>query len=248
MTDSTIDARRWWAKAILVGGVVAVCCVLIGALGVRIGLWPYGTGFTFLTGAAVLSALSVSLGAIAYLVCLGKGLRAERPGILIGIFIGAVILAQLWSQYSALSSFPVIHNISTDTLNPPTFDVLVAVREAEAANPLAYDAEVLAEQQKAAYPDVKTLNSTQTSEVLFVQTLAVFRDMGIEIVNENSSSGVIEGTDTTFWFGFKDDVVVRIQATASGSDVDIRSVSRVGRSDLGVNAKRINAILDALKE
>lgn len=247
MSEATIDERRWWAKAILVGGVVAICCLLIGSLGVRIGLWPYGTGFMFLTGGAVLAVISVFLGIIAYVVCLSQGLRAERSGILIGIFLGAIILGQLGVQYSTMTSVPVIHNISTDTLDPPTFDKLVAVREAEGANPLAYDAEVLAEQQQEAYPDVMTLASTQSTDQLFAQTLSVLQDLGIEVVNEDAAAGVIEATDTTFWFGFKDDVVVRIRDTANGSIVDVRSVSRVGRSDLGANAKRIRAILRGLE-
>jgi uncharacterized protein (DUF1499 family) len=146
-----------------------------------------------------------------------------------------------------MTSVPVIHNISTDTLDPPTFDKLVAVREAEGANPLVYDAEVLAEQQQEAYPDVMTLASTQSTDQLFAQTVSVLQDLGVEVVNEDAAAGVIEATDTTFWFGFKDDVVVRIRDTANGSIVDVRSVSRVGRSDLGANAKRIRAILRGLE-
>jgi uncharacterized protein (DUF1499 family) len=247
MTDSMIDDRRWWAKAILVGGVVAVCCVLVGAIGVRIGLWPYGTGFTFLTGGAVLSVMGLFLGIIAYVVCLRKGLRAERSGILIGILLSAVIFAQLGVQYSAVTSVPVIHNISTDTIEPPVFNKLIAVREAEGANPLAYDAEVLAAQQQAAYPEVKTLVSSQPTKVLFNQAMIVLQDLGLEIVNEDTAAGMIEATATTFWFGFKDDVVVRVRSTVNGSIVDVRSVSRVGQSDLGANAKRIRAILAGLE-
>jgi uncharacterized protein (DUF1499 family) len=247
MTDSMIDERRWWAKAILVGGVVAVCCVLVGAIGGRIGLWPYGTGFTFLTGGAVLSVMGLFLGIIAYVVCLRKGLRAERSGMLIGILLSAMILAQLGIQYSAVTSVPVIHNISTDTVEPPAFNKLVAIREAEGANPLAYDAEVLAEQQQAAYPEVKTLVSSQPTNVLFNQAMLVLQDLGLEIVNEDTAAGVIEATATTFWFGFKDDVVVRIRSTVDGSIVDVRSVSRVGQSDLGANAKRIRAILNGIE-
>ena len=247
MTDSMIDDRRWWAKAILVGGVVAVCCVLVGAIGVRIGLWPYGTGFTFLTGGAVLSVMGLFLGIIAYVVCLRKGLRAERSGILIGILLSAVILAQLGVQYSAVTSVPVIHNISTDTIEPPVFNKLIAIREAEGANPLAYDAEVLAAQQQAAYPEVKTLVSSRPTKVLFNQAMIVLQDLGLEIVNEDTAAGMIEATATTFWFGFKDDVVVRVRSTVNGSIVDVRSVSRVGQSDLGANAKRIRAILAGLE-
>ncbi|MEZ7819029.1 MAG: hypothetical protein ACI8RT_000184 [Candidatus Azotimanducaceae bacterium] len=247
MTDSMIDERRWWSKAILVGGVVAICCVLVGSIGVRIGLWPYGTGFMFLTGGAVLSVIGVFLGIIAYVVCLRQGLRAERSGILIGIVLGAVILAQLGAQYAAVAAVPMIHNISTDTAEPPIFNKLVAIREAEDANPLAYDAAVLAEQQQAAYPEVKTLVSSQPTNVSFNQAMLVLQDLGLEIVNEDTAAGVIEATATTFWFGFKDDVVVRIRSTATGSIVDVRSVSRVGQSDLGANAKRIREILNGIE-
>ena len=112
---------------------------------------------------------------------------------------------------------------------------------------MAYDAEVLAEQQQAAYPEVKTLVSSQPTNVLFNQAMLVLQDLGLEIVNEDTAAGVIEATATTFWFGFKDDVVVRIRSTVDGSIVDVRSVSRVGQSDLGANAKRIRAILNGIE-
>ncbi len=67
--------------------------------------------------------------------------------------------------------------------------------------------------------------------------------MGLELVNEAPQSGMIEATATTFWFGFKDDLVVRIRPSGTGSVVDVRSVSRVGVSDLGANARRIGEFL-----
>ena len=70
--------------------------------------------------------------------------------------------------------------------------------------------------------------------------------MGWEIVDANPGQGRIEATDATFWFGFKDDMVVRVAPTETGSRVDVRSLSRVGRSDVGTNAKRIRAFLARL--
>jgi uncharacterized protein (DUF1499 family) len=70
--------------------------------------------------------------------------------------------------------------------------------------------------------------------------------MGWQIVDANASEGRIEATDTTFWFGFKDDIVIRVAATSGGSRIDVRSVSRVGRSDVGTNAKRIRCYLKRL--
>jgi uncharacterized protein (DUF1499 family) len=75
----------------------------------------------------------------------------------------------------------------------------------------------------------------------------VLEDLGLEIVAVDEAAGRVEATATTFWFGFKDDVVVRVRSSGAGSVVDVRSVSRVGVSDLGANARRIGQILDGLR-
>ena len=239
--------KRWWAQAILIGGVIAVVCLPLGALGTKFGLWAFTGGFMLLAAGAVLATLASFLGVIAYIVALRKQLLAERPTLLIGIFLGVVVLAILGTQYSAASSVPPIHNISTDTENPPQFDKIVAIRSAAQANPLAYDAAALAPQQTAAYPWVKPLTLMAPVDEVVDRAEAVMRDMGLEIVSSNKTTGLVEATATTFWFGFKDDVAVRVQPAADGgTQVDLRSVSRVGQSDLGANAARIRGILKGL--
>jgi len=239
--------KRWWAQAILIGGVIAVVCLPLGALGTKFGLWAFTGGFMLLAAGAVLATLASFLGVIAYIVALRKQLLAERPTLLIGIFLGVVVLAILGTQYSAASSVPPIHNISTDTENPPQFDKIVAIRSAAQANPLAYDAAALAPQQTAAYPWVKPLTLMAPVDEVVDRAEAVMRDMGLEIVSSNKTTGLVEATATTFWFGFKDDVAVRVQPAADGgTQVDLRSVSRVGQSDLGANAARIGGILKGL--
>ena len=239
--------KRWWAQAILIGGVIAVVCLPLGALGTKFGLWAFTGGFMLLAAGAVLATLASFLGVIAYIVSLRKQLLAERPTLLIGIFLGVVVLAILGTQYSAASSVPPIHNISTDTENPPQFDKIVAIRSAAQANPLAYDAAALAPQQTAAYPWVKPLTLMAPVDEVVDRAEAVMRDMGLEIVSSNKTTGLVEATATTCWFGFKDDVAVRVQPAADGgTQVDLRSVSRVGQSDLGANAARIGEILKGL--
>ena len=239
--------KRWWAQAILIGGVIAVVCLPLGALGTKFGLWAFTGGFMLLAAGAVLATLASFLGVIAYIVSLRKQLLAERPTLLIGIFLGVVVLAILGTQYSAASSVPPIHNISTDTENPPQFDKIVAIRSAAQANPLAYDTAALAPQQTAAYPWVKPLTLMAPVDEVVDRAEAVMRDMGLEIVSSNKTTGLVEATATTFWFGFKDDVAVRVQPAADGgTQVDLRSVSRVGQSDLGANAARIGEILKGL--
>jgi len=77
----------------------------------------------------------------------------------------------------------------------------------------------------------------------------VVTEMGWEVVDANLDDGRVEATDTTRWFGFKDDVVIRLESGLADSTVlDMRSKSRVGRSDIGVNANRIRTFTAALNE
>ena len=123
----------------------------------------------------------------------------------------------------------------------------MAIRSAAQANPLAYDAEALAPQQTAAYPWVKPLTLMAPVDEVVDRAEAVLRGMGMEIVSVNKNTGLVEATAATFWFGFKDDVAVRVQAAADGGTrVDVRSISRVGQSDLGANAARIGDILNGI--
>lgn len=246
--DSETIKPRWWAQAILIGSIIAAVLLIISGVGTRFGIWEYTGGFTVASGGVLLASAAVFLGIVGYAVCLFKGFKAERASLLIGVLISALILGQAAMQMAALAAVPAIHNISTDTLDPPDFDTLVAVRQAEGANPLAYDAEVLADVQQQAYPWVKTLSLSDSPAIALNNAVTVLNDMGLEVVNVSVDLGIVEATDTTFWYGFKDDVVVRIRNadTGSGSIVDVRSVSRVGRSDLGLNAKRIGEVLSGL--
>ena len=110
-----------------------------------------------------------------------------------------------------------------------------------ATNPADYGGPEIAAQQHSAYPDIQPLALPIPNQQAFTQALQAAEAMGWAIVATNPVEGRIEATDTTFWFGFKDDIVVRIQPRGDGSRVDIRSVSRVGKSDVGTNAQRIRA-------
>jgi len=246
--EDDIEKPRWWAQAIMIGSIIGAVLLVMGGFGTRLGMWSYSGGFTVASGGVLLAAAGFFLGVIGYIVALRKGLKAERSNILIALVICTILLVQVGMQMNAVSSVPAIHNISTDTQDPPAFDALVAVREAEGANPLAYDASVLAQQQQQSYPWVQTLKVPTNPGIVLNQAVSVLEDLGLEVVNVSVEQGIAEATDTTFWFGFKDDVVVRVRENAEGGSlVDVRSVSRVGRSDLGVNAKRIGAILQGLR-
>src|SRR5207245_2074399 len=110
----------------------------------------------------------------------------------------------------------------------------------------AYGGPAVAAQQHRAYPDLRPVTLPEPPPRAFERALAVARAQGWEIVESSPAEGRIEATDTTRWFGFKDDVVVRVRPEGAGSRVDVRSLSRVGRSDVGKNAARLRAYLRAL--
>ena len=101
--------------------------------------------------------------------------------------------------------------------------------------------------KKKAYPDLAPEILDALPDAVFKHALAAARTLGWNIVSAVPGEGRLEATDTTFWFGFKDDVVVRVVAEGTRSRVDVRSVSRVGRSDVGANARRIRAFLKELR-
>ena len=126
------------------------------------------------------------------------------------------------------------------------FDAILSLR-AGAKNPPGYAGRAVAVQQERAYPDIRPALLAVAPITAFQRALAAARTQGWEIVAAAPAEGRIEASDTSFWFGFVDDVVIRVTPTDEGSRVDIRSKSRVGGSDVGINAKRIRKFLAELQ-
>jgi uncharacterized protein (DUF1499 family) len=110
-----------------------------------------------------------------------------------------------------------------------------------------YQGESIAQQQRKAYPDIQPVTIAEPPDAAFKSALNAARDVGWQIVAATLDERRIEATDTTTWFGFKDDIVVRVTPSGSGSRIDVRSVSRLGQGDLGKNAARIRAYLQRLQ-
>ena len=227
-------------------GLASVLLLLMGGPGHRLGLWDYRTGFTLFSWATYLgaAALLVSL-AGAFITRPGRprrGFTWALAGMLSAALAAGIPLLWLyWAQ-----QLPRIHDITTDTENPPHFAEILPLRKG-APNPAEYGGSEIAAQQREAYPELGPAYFERSKEEVFEEALAAARDLGWEIVAADPAAGRIEATDTTFWFGFKDDVVVRVAEAADGSRVDVRSVSRVGLSDVGKNAARIEAFMEQLK-
>ena len=224
-------------------GLAGLAAVLAG-LGYRWGWWDLGAGFATLRwavyGALAAAALSLVGGALSWRR--PRNLLWAVPGLVLGLAVAAGPLAQL----RAARDLPAIHDITTDTANPPEFDAIRPLR-AGAANAADYGGPAVAAAQASAYPDIGPAEFAAPPNRVFAQALEVARALGWEVVAADPAAGRIEATDTTVWFGFKDDVVVRVVARDGGTRVDLRSVSRVGLGDLGTNAGRVRDFLDRLK-
>ena len=182
-----------------------------------------GTAFMLLRYAAFVAAGSVVLNILFFVFKRPSGAKA---GLTVVSVIAAAIAFYLpYSQYQVAQSVPPIHDISTDLTNPPEF-VAIAPLRADAPNPVEYAGPETAEQQREAYPDLETYTTQQDVDALFAKALQVANNMGWEIFEADEDAGRIEATDTTTWFGFKDDVVIRIQTVDGETQLDIRSKSR----------------------
>jgi len=228
-----------WVGCVL--AATSLVTLLLGPLGTRAGWWTFVTGFTLLRWSVYLglaaAAASLVGGAIA------RRWRAAAMAIVVGLVVAAVPLTLL----RAARAVPPIHDITTDLQDPPRFVAVLPLR-AGAPNPPEYLGGTVADEQRRAYPDIQPLVLPIPAAQAFERALAAARDLDWEIVASDRAAGRIEAVDTTYWFGFKDDVVIRIQEPAGGARIDVRSKSRVGRGDAGANARRIRTFLRAVQQ
>ena len=224
----------------------------LALLGFPIALVLYRLGvISFSQSLKVMMATGV-LAALVFLLSLLFGIlkRSDRDAAKAAntaLVIALIPLIGLGMQAFKGRSLPAIHNISTDVVDPPQFDKVLALRGAN-SNPIEYKVTELASVQQDAYPMVKTLKHSLSPVDVFARAVALVKEQGWELVNADQDNLTIEATETTTLWQFKDDVVIRIRASQNGSLIDMRSVSRIGRSDLGANAKRIELFLNKLTE
>ena len=231
---------RILAQIALVVAVASIVLVLAAGPGTRLGLWHFRTGLGLLRWVFYGGLAGGVLGFAAVLL---GGARATA-GLALFLALGALAVPIAFRRQAA--AVPRIHDITTDTQDPPRFDAVLPLR-AGADNPPEYAGAEVAAEQRRGYPDLAGLTLALPPEQVFARARQAVDDLGWALVAARPETGTIEATDTTFWFGFKDDVVIRIRPEGSGSRVDVRSKSRVGRSDVGANARRIRRLLDKLR-
>ena len=224
-------------------GLAAVAALASTAPLYRTGALGLATTFTVLRWSVYAAVAAVVLALIALVIGLSRGSGKALP--VVTLLLVAAAFATPLAKVRQATRVPPIHDITTDTDQPPEFVAVVPLR-AGASNQVAYGGPEIAARQKSAYPAVQPLTLPVPPNQAFDRALAAARAMGWDLIASDPQSGRIEATATTFWFGFKDDVVVRVAAAPGGSRVDVRSLSRVGVSDVGTNAARIEKFLDRL--
>lgn len=226
-------------------GILAVLMVLLAGPGSRFGVWHFRTGFTMMgwgSYVAMAAAVAAVLGVVQ-----ARRQRAGAGMAAVALLLALVAFLPPWLFRRTARSVPPIHDITTDTRNPPAFVAVVPLR-ADASNPVGYEGEEVARQQAEAYPDIRPLMLAMTPDSAFGAARRAAEEMGWEIVDVNRAEGRIEASHVTPWWGFVDDVVIRVSPSGGIARVDVRSKSRVGKSDVGANAARVRAYLERLRE
>jgi uncharacterized protein (DUF1499 family) len=198
-------------------------------LGYRWGLTLFGWSFYAGLAAAVLAVV-----ALAWPLARARGIAAPLACLIVGLAVAYVP----FQFRQAARAVPPINDITTDVENPPQY---MTGRK-------PYPGAEVARQQRAAYPDIVPSVVQMPKAQAFARAMSVAESMGWEVVGRDGAAGTIEAVDTTKWFGFKDDIAVRLTPAGEGrTRIDVRSKSRVGRGDVGTNAERIRAYLQRLK-
>ena len=216
---------------------------MLSPIGYRLGWWDVHMALLVLLKFAAIGGLAAfAVSPVAMLLTRPRSGKRGFALAVLGFAIGASVAGPLAWQSAKARRLPLIHDITTDTVAPPGFVALAGVRKA-APNGADYAGEAVAHQQAQAYPEIAPHESTLPPAQLFARAEQLANDSGWTIAEIVPAEGRIEATATSLLFGFKDDIVIRIAPTARGSRLDMRSASRVGRSDVGVNAARIGKFL-----
>ncbi|WP_129792998.1 DUF1499 domain-containing protein [Sphingosinicella sp. CPCC 101087] len=251
--------RRWAGRlsiAAAILGLGSVAAAAIAAFGAGGGAWHFGVGFSVLRYAFFAAIAGIVLALVAIFIA-----RSAAPKLILlnlaVILVAGAFVAFLGNQIRTARSVPPIHDISTDLEDWPQFHRLAEREDNLAVVPDMGRAELAAlsprERWKAIhrehYGDIATIRVPWSVEETVARARALAENRGWEIVTADPDNGIVEAVDTSLFFRFKDDVVVRVRPAGdgTGSIVDMRSVSRVGVSDIGVNARRVREFLADLR-
>ncbi len=252
--------RKWVLRLTLLLAILGPLVFVVAAVGYKLGLFGLGVSFGLLNLKLGPLALAASMGFAIISMLLAWFIKPHKGFIVAAIaaIIPALGVMKLQDTRATVAELPFIHDVTTDTQDPPMFTQAILSERAkvEGVNSADYvgkkdsrDEELVSVLQTKAYPDIRPIVLSEPKDVVFGRVEAVVAQMGWEMKSSDLDTGIIEATDTTFWYGFKDDVIIRLRDSEGGGTlIDMRSLSRVGGSDIGKNADRIREFFKALNE
>jgi fatty-acyl-CoA synthase len=258
--------RSTFARLTLILALLLPVYFAGAALGARFGLlaWQLSLGTLIVQWGP---RLIIGVLVLAVVALIATALKSPRKGwrsATVAVLIPLVALGYLVWVRGQAEGIPPIHDVSTRPSDPPVYSSALMAERARSpdTNPVVsltvpmstldkYQgprfAEIadrtLGEVAAEAYPEVKPLITAATPAAAWAAALAEAQAQGWTLVSQDPVAGTLDATATTFWFGFRDDVAVRVRPEGAGAVIDVRSTSRVGLSDLGANAARIEAYL-----
>ena len=243
--EPTSKVATWSSRLGLFAFAVAALSIII----VRSGLLEIVPALATFGAALVFAGLAILLAFAAFVVIWRQGLSGLGHALL-GLFLGLALLAYPAFLGTRALRLPPISDITTDTANPPRFDVLARLRPRGRTD---YPGPAVAALQHTAYPDIVPLELDVPTKAAYDAALALVTKRKWYIGDARSPTparrdGVIEAVARTPIMGFRDDVVIRVTPVGQGTRVDMRSASRFGNHDLGANASRIRSLLEEIDD
>ncbi|MGD0417963.1 MAG: DUF1499 domain-containing protein [Xanthobacteraceae bacterium] len=234
-----------WARRL---ALFSLAATFIAVVIVRSGALDIVPALSTLAGALVLALVAILLAFAAGVVIWTEGIGGVREAVT-ALLIGLVLIA--YPLYLGVKAYrlPAIYDVTTDPIDPPRFEAIARLRPRD-ANPVAYAGLHIAELQRKAYSDIEPDLTTATPQEAYDAVLKVIAKRKWHIVDARPPQGaaprdgLIEAIARTAILSFRDDVAVRVRATADGARIDVRSASRYGRHDLGANAARVRALIE----
>ena len=235
------------ARAVVLAlAILAFLMLILSGPGTRSEAWSWQTGIAMMRWATYVG-MAAGVGALILLVTLAVPAFRNHAWVPVtALVLSLIAITPPLMLLNKAKSVPRIHDISTDLADPPAFVALMEARKAS-PNGAAHGGPQIASEQARGYPDIKPLVVKSSPAETAQKAIDAARSLGWYVASTDAASGRLEATDTTAFFGFKDDIVVRIRPDGAGSRVDVRSVSRVGLSDLGANADRVRKFLSKLQ-
>jgi uncharacterized protein (DUF1499 family) len=230
---------------VMVAGLAAILLLLATGIGYQKGAFDLTQAFNLLRIGALLGIAGAGFSIFFILWQRPEGINLVV--IVMSALLGITAFYMPYRQLLLSQRLPAIHDITTDTNNPPAFVAIARVRTSM-HNPVAYDGPQVAALQRQAYPDIRTVMFPHSTEVVFDASMQLLEEFDWRIADASAEHGRIEATVTSRWFGFKDDVVIRLTPAGGMTMVDVRSKSRVGITDVGSNAEHIREFINALNE